>query len=77
MSSFGRLQTLERYGLATQYGPGLWALSKRLEAVMCDLGERNDIIKAINRALADRGEERAPGSFVLRVRRRRHRSSAA
>jgi len=66
VSSFGRLQTLERYGLATQYGPGLWALSKRLEAVMRDVGERNDIIKAINRALADRGEERAPGSFVLR-----------
>jgi hypothetical protein len=33
---------------------------------MRDLGERNDIIKAINRALADRGEERATGSFVLR-----------
>jgi type IV secretory pathway VirD2 relaxase len=60
----GRLQTLERYGLATQSEPGLWALSERLEAIMRDLGERNDIIKAINRALADRGEERAPGSFV-------------
>jgi hypothetical protein len=32
---------------------------------MRDLGDRNDIINAINRALADRGEERAPGSFVL------------
>jgi hypothetical protein len=61
-----RLQTLERYGLATQSEPSLWALSDRLEAVMRDLGERNDIIKAINRALADRGEERAPGSFVPR-----------
>jgi type IV secretory pathway VirD2 relaxase len=62
----GRLQKLERYGLATQSEPGLWTLSERLEAVMRDLGERNDIIKAINRALADRGEQRAPGSFVLR-----------
>src|SRR5215471_18496352 len=62
----GRLQTLERYGLATQSEPGLWALSERLEAIMRDLGERHDIIKAINRALADRGEERASGSFVLR-----------
>ena len=62
----GRLQTLERYGLATQSEPGLWALSERLEAIMRDLGERNDIIKAINCALADRGEERAPGSFVPR-----------
>ena len=33
---------------------------------MRELGERNDIVKAINRALADRGEERAPGSFVPR-----------
>jgi Protein of unknown function (DUF3363) len=31
-----RLQTLERYGLATQPEPGLWALSERLEAVMRD-----------------------------------------
>jgi type IV secretory pathway VirD2 relaxase len=62
----GRMQTLERYGLATQSEPGLWALSERLETVMRDLGERNDIIKAINRALADRGEERAPDSLVLR-----------
>src|SRR6516165_8648888 len=60
----GRLQTLERYGLATQSEPGLWALSERLEAIMRDLGERHDIIKAINRALADPGEEGAPGSFV-------------
>jgi hypothetical protein len=49
-----------------QSEPGLWALSERLEAVMRDLGERNDIIKAINRALANRGEERAPESFVPR-----------
>jgi type IV secretory pathway VirD2 relaxase len=62
----GRLQTLERYGLATQSEPGLWVLSERLETVMRELGERNDIIKAINRALADRGEERAPESLVLR-----------
>ena len=32
---------------------------------MRDLGERNDVIKAINRALADRGEERAPEALVL------------
>jgi type IV secretory pathway VirD2 relaxase len=61
-----RLQTLERYGLATQSEPGRWTLSERVEAVMRELGERNDIVKTINRALADRGEERTPGSFVLR-----------
>src|SRR5215469_2284046 len=45
----GRLQTLEHYGLATQSEPGLWALSERLEAIMRELGERNDIVEAINR----------------------------
>ena len=43
----GRLRTLERYGLAMQSEPGLWALSERLEAIMRELGGRNDIIKAI------------------------------
>jgi len=62
----GRLQTLKRYGLAFEPVPGLWALSERLEPAMRDLGERGDIVKAINRALADRGEERALGTFVLR-----------
>jgi Protein of unknown function (DUF3363) len=61
-----RLQTLERYGLAAQSEPGLWALSERLETVTRDLAERNDIIKAINRALAHHGEGRAPEALVLR-----------
>jgi type IV secretory pathway VirD2 relaxase len=61
----GRLQTLERYGLASELEPGVWALSERLEPTMRELGERGDIIKAINRALAARGQERGPGTFNL------------
>ena len=61
----GRVQTLARYGLATEGEPGVWTLSDRLEPTLRDLGERGDIVKAINRALSDRGEERATGSFVL------------
>jgi hypothetical protein len=45
-----RLQTLEHYGLATQSEPGLWALSERLEAIMRDLGERNDNVGSSSQA---------------------------
>ncbi|MCI0598582.1 MAG: DUF3363 domain-containing protein [Beijerinckiaceae bacterium] len=61
----GRLQTLQRYGLAMEIESGVWALSEKLEPALRDLGERGDIVKAINRALSDRGEERALGSYVL------------
>jgi type IV secretory pathway VirD2 relaxase len=61
----GRLQTLQRYGLAREGEPGVWTLSERLEPAMRELGERGDIIKAMHRALERRGEERAAGSFVI------------
>jgi type IV secretory pathway VirD2 relaxase len=61
----GRLQTLERYGLAKETEPGVWTLSERLEPTLRALGERGDIVKAINRALAARGQERSPEAFSL------------
>jgi type IV secretory pathway VirD2 relaxase len=61
----GRLQALERYGLAKEAEPGVWTLSERLEPTMRELGERGDIVKAINRALAARGQERGPETFNL------------
>ena len=61
----GRLQTLERYGLAQESEPGIWTLSERLEPTMRELGERGDIVKAINRALAARGEQRSPETLSL------------
>ena len=61
----GRLQTLERYGLAKETEPGVWILSDRLEPTMRTLGERGDIVKAINRALAARGQEGSPEAFSL------------
>jgi type IV secretory pathway VirD2 relaxase len=60
-----RLQNLERYGLAKETEPGVWTLSERLEPTMRALGERGDVVKAINRALADRGQERSPETFSL------------
>jgi type IV secretory pathway VirD2 relaxase len=61
----GRLQTLQRYGLAREIEPGVWTISEKLEPTMRALGERGDIVKAINRALTDRGLERAMGQYVL------------
>ena len=61
----GRLQTLERYELAQETERGVWTLSDRLEPTMRELGERGEIIKAVNRALAARGQERSPEAFSL------------
>ncbi len=61
----GRLQTLERYGLAAEASPGVWTISERLEPSMRALGERGDIVKAINRALTRRGLERGMDRYVL------------
>jgi hypothetical protein len=43
----------------------MWVLSDRLEPTMREHGERGDIVKAINRALAARGQERSPEAFSL------------
>ena len=56
---------LERFGLASQIEPGVWHLSDRLEPTLRELGERGDIIKAINRSLAGRGEARGAESILL------------
>jgi type IV secretory pathway VirD2 relaxase len=40
-------------------------LSDQLEPTLRELGERGDIIKAINRALSARGQERDLSSYVL------------
>ncbi|HEX5281972.1 MAG TPA: DUF3363 domain-containing protein [Micropepsaceae bacterium] len=61
----GRLQILKRYGLAREHEPGIWTISEKLEPTMRALGERGDIVKAINRALTDRGQERAMGQYVI------------
>jgi type IV secretory pathway VirD2 relaxase len=61
----GRLQKLERLGLVKEIQPGVWFLSKKTEQFLRQLGEHNDIIKGINRALAERDPEREPGSIVF------------
>jgi type IV secretory pathway VirD2 relaxase len=61
----GRLQTLERFGLAKEHEPGIWTISEKLEPTMRALGERGDIVKAINRALIDQGLERGMGDYAI------------
>ena len=70
----GRLQVLERFGLATEVEPGVWQLSDRLEPTLRELGERGDIIKTINRALAPRrGGARVRRASSCMARRPRSR----
>lgn len=47
----GRLEKLERLGLAEPIGPGQWRLAGEVEATLRALGERGDIIKTLHRAL--------------------------
>lgn len=72
----GRLQTLQRYGLASEAESGVWVLSEKMEPTLRELGERGDIVKAINRALKERGEERALDSLPFMASKRPGRSSA-
>ena len=62
----GRAKKLERFGLATEIDPGRWVLSEKAEPMLRELGERNDIIKTMHRALAEHGlaEQRGADQYV-------------
>lgn len=51
----GRAQVLERMGLARQTGSAIWQVQADLEPTLHALGERGDIIRTMNRALAGSG----------------------
>lgn len=61
----GRVQHLERLGLARSEGVGRWALAPDLEPRLRALAERGDIIKALHRAM--QGRERDPASVVIQA----------
>ena len=61
----GRMQQLERLGLAEALTPAQWRLSEDAEPIMRALGERTDIIKRIHRGLADQRIERSVADFAL------------
>jgi type IV secretory pathway VirD2 relaxase len=65
----GRLQRLERMGLAAPAGPAQWMVKPNAEPILRDLGIRGDIIKTMHRALIGQGRERAPGDYVIETGR--------
>ncbi|MGB3834488.1 MAG: DUF3363 domain-containing protein [Mesorhizobium sp.] len=61
----GRLQHLEKMGLANEGQPGEWLVAPEAERSLRDLGTRGDIIKTMHRAFAERGEDRGFTDFVI------------
>lgn len=61
----GRLQKLERMGLATSASPGQWMVGLEAEKTLRDLGMRGDIIKTMHRAFTERGQDRGVGDYVV------------
>jgi type IV secretory pathway VirD2 relaxase len=63
--AIGRLQRLERMGLATATGPGQWMVGLHAERSLRDLGLRGDIIKTMHRAFTVRGQDRGIADYVI------------
>ncbi|MFG1245094.1 DUF3363 domain-containing protein [Xanthobacter sp. V7C-4] len=61
----GRLQHLEKMGLAAPAGPGEWMVGLEAERALRDLGMRGDIIKTMHRAFTERGQERGVADYVI------------
>lgn len=60
----GRLQRLERLGLAQQHSPGVWSLRSDAEPILRAMGERGDILRSMQRAMGESQRElvvSAPG----------------
>jgi len=55
----GRLQRLQRMGLAVETQPGTWAMHAEAEQTLRALGERGDIIRTMQRAMGGRQRELA------------------
>ena len=61
----GRLQVLERLGLAEEIATGRWRLVLGMEKTLRALGERGDIIKTMHHALTRHGAERGAEQFAI------------
>jgi hypothetical protein len=55
----GRLQRLQRMGLATEQQPGTWAIHADAEPTLRSMSERGDIIRTMQRAMSGRQRELA------------------
>ena len=63
--AIGRLQRLERMGLATAAGPAQWMVGLDAERSLRDLGLRGDIIKTMHRAFTERGQDRSIADYAI------------
>ncbi|MGY4572085.1 VirD2 family relaxase/mobilization nuclease [Bradyrhizobium sp. USDA 3256] len=61
----GRLQHLEKMGLAASAAPGEWMVGLEAERSLRELGMRGDIIKTMHRTFTERGEARGVADFVI------------
>lgn len=55
----GRLQRLQRMGLATEQQPSIWSIHPNAETTLRAMGERGDIIRTMQRAMSGRQRELA------------------
>ena len=61
----GRIDKLERLGLAEEQEPGIWTVRADAERTLRDLAIRNDIIATMHRAMSQDGRALDPGDFAL------------
>ncbi|QDW39845.1 DUF3363 domain-containing protein [Bradyrhizobium sp. KBS0727] len=61
----GRLQHLEKMGLAAPAAPGEWMVGLETERNLRDLGMRGEIIMTMRRAFTERGEARGVSDYVI------------
>ena len=61
----GRLQRLERWGLATPDGAARWVVAEEAEQALRDLGRRRATVTIMHRALAQQGIDRPILDYVI------------
>jgi type IV secretory pathway VirD2 relaxase len=61
----GRLQKLKHLGLADEIAPGRWRLAQGIEDTLRRMGERGDIIRAMQREFSEKGLTRVAGDYVI------------
>ena len=69
-----RVKRLESFGIAEEIEPGRWSIAERAESTLRAMGECEDILRTIHRALADHGlaDERGAEQYVTHGNRISH-----
>lgn len=69
-----RVKRLESFGIAEEIEPGRWSIAERAESTLRAMGEREDILRTMHRALADHGlaDERGAAQYVTHGSRISH-----